>query len=122
MGLLPFMTERRSGGSRFRYICSFFCSLTRGELFPIIVVKLGKRGALTFTGGSIHRAETQAVTPLDTTGAGDAFAAAFLTAWVRKKSLPECTSLGNKAARIVLDVAGTQVEKKQFRNIARQLK
>jgi len=122
-GLLPFMTERRSAaGFRFRYICSFFRSLTKGEFFPVIVVKLESRGALVFAGGSIHRAETTPVSPLETTGAGDAFSAAFLTAWVRNKPLPECAALGNKAARIILDVTGTLANRKQFRSIAQELK
>jgi len=96
---------------------NFFSSLTAGKPFPIIVVKLGERGAICFAGGTIYRAETTAVLPKDTTGAGDAFCAAFLTAWIRNKALPECAALGNKAARMVLDATGTKVDGSAFKNI-----
>jgi len=96
---------------------SFFRSLSRGQ-FPIIAVKLGNRGAIVFAGGTSFRAETQAVVPMETTGAGDAFSAAFLSAWVQNKPLCECAELGNKAARVVLDVAGTRVNREQLKETA----
>jgi len=105
----------------FQEACEFLKSLTAGKSFPIIVVKLGERGAVCFAGGTVYRAETPAIFPLESTGAGDAFCAAFLTAWVRKKTPAECAALGNKAARIVLEVAGTGVEREQFKSIVRQL-
>lgn len=121
-GSSSFSVERRKPGSPFRRICSFFKILTDGNIFPIIVIKQGPRGAIVFAGGNIHRAETLAVIPLETTGAGDAFSAAFLTAWVRNKSLSECAAVANKAARIILDVAGTKVDRKPLQSIARQLR
>ncbi|MDR3167474.1 MAG: adenosine kinase [Treponema sp.] len=99
----------------------FLKNLTRNELFPIIVVKLGPRGAIAFAGGAIFREETVPVIPLETTGAGDAFCAAFLTAWIRNRSIAECAALGNRAAREVLDVKGTGVNKKQLSHLARML-
>ena len=98
--------------------CAYFKSMTEGKSFPIIVVKLGKRGALVFAGGIVYRAETREHKPLESTGAGDAFSAAFLSAWVRNKPLAECAALGNRAGRIVLDVAGTQVNREQLKDIA----
>ena len=99
----------------------YFMSLTAGKSFPVIVVKLGERGALCFAGGKILRAETSAIVPYDATGAGDAFCAGFLISWVRNKPLSECAELGNKAARIVLDAVGTQVDREKFKNLAGQL-
>ena len=102
-------------------IYTFFRSLTAGKSFPVIVVKLGKQGAVCFAGGNIHRAETQAVTPMEATGAGDAFSAAFLSAWVRDRPLQECAALGNSTARIVLDAVGTKVNGNQLEDIAKLL-
>ncbi|MCL2070484.1 MAG: adenosine kinase [Treponema sp.] len=76
---------------------------------PIIVVKLGSKGALCFSGGEIHRAETQAVEPLENTGAGDAFCAGFLFAYLQGKGLDECAALGNRTAAGVLNVTGTKL-------------
>ena len=98
-------------------IFSFFQSLTQDQPFPIIVLKLGEMGAITISEGRIHSAETQVIIPKDTTGAGDAFCAAFLAAWQQKKPLSECTALGNRAARIILDVTGTRADGMQLKNL-----
>ncbi|MDR0375084.1 MAG: hypothetical protein LBH85_05105 [Treponema sp.] len=42
-------------------------------------------------------------------------------AWLRDKSFGECASFGNKAAREVLDVDGTFVDRKKMSGIARLL-
>lgn len=52
------------------------CRLTGSS----VVVKLGEQGALLCSGGEIRYAPGIPVVALDATGAGDAFAAAFLTA------------------------------------------
>jgi sugar/nucleoside kinase (ribokinase family) len=80
--------------------------------FPLIVVNQGKQGATLFSEGRVITAETEARTPLESTGAGDAFCGAFLSAWVQKKPLAECAALANKAAGLVLAVPGTAVDEK----------
>jgi sugar/nucleoside kinase (ribokinase family) len=99
----------------------FFLGLTANELFPIVAVKRGKRGALVFAGGSVHRESTFAVKPQDSTGAGDAFCAAFLSAWIRGKAPGECAALGNKVAREVLAVPGTGVNRKKIAALGKLL-
>ena len=99
----------------------FFKGFTANELFPIVAVKLGRLGAGGFAGGAIHRAETIPIIPLDTTGAGDAFCAAFLCGWVRRHSLSECAHLGNRAAREVLDTPGTRIDPKRLTHLAKML-
>jgi sugar/nucleoside kinase (ribokinase family) len=98
-----------------------FRDFTANEIFPILTVKLGVRGAVVFAGGNIYRESTIPVIPLETTGAGDAFCAAFLGAWIRDKSLSECAALGNRAAREVLGVNGTKINLKQLKAIAKKL-
>jgi sugar/nucleoside kinase (ribokinase family) len=100
---------------------NLFRDFTANEIFPIVTVKLGVRGAVVFAGGNIFRESTIPVIPLETTGAGDAFCAAFLGAWIRDKSLPECAALGNRAAREVLGVDGTKIDPKQLTSIAKKL-
>jgi sugar/nucleoside kinase (ribokinase family) len=100
----------------------FFRGLTANELFPIVVIKRGKRGALVFAGGTVHRESTFAVMPRDSTGAGDAFCAAFLSAWVRNRPLGECAVVGNKVAREVLAAPGTGVNRKKIAALGRLLR
>ena len=90
--------------------------------FPIIVVKLGQDGAICYSGGRITRAETQAVTPVDATGAGDAFCAGFLAAWVKNKTPGECAAFGNMAAKTVLGAEGSQADKKALQTLAKLLR
>jgi sugar/nucleoside kinase (ribokinase family) len=121
-GLKPALPEPPSKkiSEKITRIFSFFQD-TNGKsgnpVFPIIVVKLGKGGALTFAEGKIIRSETKAVTPVDTTGAGDAFCAGFLAAWIKNKTLSECASLGNMAAGIVLDAEGSQADEKTLKTL-----
>jgi len=96
--------------------------ITDGELFPIIVVKLGGRGAIVFAGGNMYREETFSIIPRNTVGAGDAFCAAFISAWVRGKSLSECAVLGNKVAREILEVPGTHIKSGKLIKFAKMLK
>ena len=96
--------------------------ITDGELFPIVVVKLGGRGAIVFAGGNMYREETFSIIPRNTVGAGDAFCAAFISAWVRGKSLSECAALGNKVAREILEVPGTYIKSGKLKGFARMLK
>lgn len=114
-------TERRKRGSPFRRACTFFQALTGGKPFPIITLKLAHKGAMVFSGGNIYRAGTEAAEPVDTTGAGDAFCAAFLSAWVQGRQLTECAEIGNMAARIILGVTGTQAGREIFLPVARRL-
>jgi sugar/nucleoside kinase (ribokinase family) len=100
---------------------NLFRDFTANEIFPIVTVKLGVRGAVVFAGGNIYRESAIPVIPLETTGAGDAFCAAFLGAWIRDKSLSECAALGNRAAREVLGVNGTKINPKRLKAIAKKL-
>jgi sugar/nucleoside kinase (ribokinase family) len=50
------------------------------ELFPLVVLKLGAAGCVAASGGKRWRVEAPKVEAVDTTGAGDAFLAAFLAA------------------------------------------
>ncbi|QQO08941.1 carbohydrate kinase family protein [Breznakiella homolactica] len=104
-----------------REMFEFFREFTAQDIFPIIVVKRGPKGAAVFAGGRIYRSETLAVIPLETTGAGDAFCAAFLSAWIREKSLGQCADMGNRVAREVLDTPGTRIDKKKFTALAKSL-
>ena len=99
--------------------------MTDCEIFPIIAVKLGSRGAVIFAGGNMYHEETFTVVPRNIVGAGDSFCAAFISAWIRGESLSECAVLGNKVARKILEVPGTKIKSgklKYFANMLRRVK
>jgi len=103
-------------------ICPVLKCITEGEIFPVIVIKLGGRGAVVLAGGNIYREETFTIIPRNTVGAGDAFCAAFLTAWIRGKPIGECAAVGNKVARKILEVPGTRVKAEKLKSFAKMLK
>jgi ribokinase len=72
-----------------------------------IAVKLAERGAAVFSCGEVYHAETEPVDAAESTGAGDAFAAGFLAAWLRKEGPLQCGLAGNAAAALVLQSPGT---------------
>ncbi|MBM3120943.1 MAG: ribokinase, partial [Chloroflexi bacterium] len=65
------------------------------EHTPCVVVKDGAGGAYAFEAGKLAYAPALPVTPVDTTGAGDAFDAGFLAARLEGRPLAECLQWGN---------------------------
>lgn len=72
------------------------------RLFPTVVVKLDRDGAVAKAGGDMVHVPPQDVPVVDTTGAGDAFNAGFLAAYLTGASLPAAVAAGNaRAAHVV---------------------
>lgn len=80
----------------------------------IAVVKLGKDGAIVARGDERVRVASEAVTPIDTIGAGDCWAAGFLAAWLRDLPLEVCGRLGCLAGAAVVQVAGAQLPREAW--------
>jgi sugar/nucleoside kinase (ribokinase family) len=78
------------------------------------VVKLGSRGAAFTRRGETWESPVRAQVALDETGAGDAFAAGFLSGFARGLSPERCLRLGNRIAEEVIAVPGLRVEGKQL--------
>jgi sugar/nucleoside kinase (ribokinase family) len=62
----------------------------------IVIVKLGENGSLWLAPGRDVHAPAPRVKVVDTTGAGDAFNAGFLHAWMNGRTPAQCLALGNK--------------------------
>ena len=115
------LSEKEKETIILRDVCPMLKIITDGEIFPIAVVKLGGRGAVVVAGGNVYHEETFTIIPRNTVGAGDTFCAAFLAAWIRGKSLSECAALGNKVAREILEVPGTNIRSGKLKTFARIL-
>jgi len=76
----------------------------------VAVVKLGKDGALIARGTERLKVQAQVVEAVDTTGAGDLFAAGFLAAYLRGLPLEVCAKLGSQCGAAVVQVMGAQLE------------
>ena len=84
-------------------ICAFF------SRFPLRIfgVKLGEKGVLVtdfrekWIMGTLYQKK-----PVDTTGAGDAFLAGFVSAWLKGYDIPSCAAFGSAQSYSVLGAVG----------------
>jgi sugar/nucleoside kinase (ribokinase family) len=76
------------------------------QLVPLVVVKVGSRGALAQRGTERFTSPPQQVVPLDTVGAGDSFDAGFLHEYVRGSDLQTCLASGNRSGALSTTRAG----------------
>ena len=82
-----------------------------GGKVPTVVVTRSEKGAHAISGGEHAQVPAQPVARVvDTTGAGDLFAAGFLFGHVRGKSLAECLRLGAICAAEVISHYGARPE------------
>jgi len=80
---------------------------SQSEKLPLCVVKQGAEGATAHVNGEKIHCPAAAIDVKDTTGAGDAFNAGFIHAWLRKCSISACVSLGNQCgSHCVASVGG----------------
>ncbi len=77
--------------------------------FPgILIVKRGKEGAVATDGFDYVVSRAFDVQVMDTFGAGDAFAAGFVTAWSRKECLECALNVANAVAALKITQRGAQ--------------
>jgi len=88
---------------------------------PVAVVKLGKDGALVARGRERAHEVGAAVTAVDSTGAGDCWAAGFIAGYLRRAPLAACARLGNAAGAAVVQVLGAQLPRAQWLGIKGRL-
>jgi sugar/nucleoside kinase (ribokinase family) len=78
---------------------------------PVLVSTRSERGAIAIVDGVRHEAPAAPVeTIVDTTGAGDLFAAGFLAAHIDGRSVEDCLALGAAAAAEVISHYGARPE------------
>jgi fructokinase len=70
------------------------------------VVTLGERGAYGVTARGEAAVGGRKVEVADTIGSGDAFTAAFVTGWLRGRSLEDCVTVGNALGAMVARTKG----------------
>lgn len=85
------------------------------------IVKTGKDGAWVQSGNEKHHVSGLEANCIDTTGAGDLFAAGFLYGYAKGFPLQKCGDLGNLLAAAVIEVTGPKISDAHWKNIHRLL-
>lgn len=88
------------------------------EMTHLAVVKIGTKGALIKQGDEVvHVGIMAAAKRVDTTGAGDFYAAGFLAGLCEGLSLRQCGTIGAITAGKVIEVVGTTFGEESWREI-----
>ncbi|MGD9395740.1 MAG: carbohydrate kinase family protein [Candidatus Thorarchaeota archaeon] len=79
------------------------------KTFPgIVVLKMGKKGAIATDGFEYCTSEVFEVPVVDTLGAGDSFAAGFVMAWMRSERIEQALNVANAVAALTITKEGAQ--------------
>ena len=88
----------------------------------IAVVKIGKDGSLIKSGNEFYCIVPHLVKSIDTTGAGDLYAAGFLYGLANDYSLDVCGKIGSLVSSRVVEVIGTKMSEETWNEIAEKVK
>lgn len=77
-----------------------------GARFPVVALTRGREGVLVAADGVIHEIAAVAASALDPTGAGDAFCAGFLNAWLASGDARAAADAGVHVAARAVAVSG----------------
>ena len=83
----------------------------------IAVVKVGAKGAYVKRGNEMATIEPIAANVVDTTGAGDMWAAGFLAGFVKGENLKKCGLMGAIVAANVIEVIGPKMDETRWEKI-----
>ncbi|MEK6937873.1 MAG: adenosine kinase, partial [Nanoarchaeota archaeon] len=86
-----------------------FAAIELGHSVKIAIVKIGERGSIIAEEEGIHYVEPFSAQAIDTTGAGDTYAAGFLYGFCQGWPLPQCGKLGSLFASKVVEQKGVRI-------------
>jgi fructokinase len=78
------------------------------QTIPLAVLTRSEAGSVVIKGATRHHEKAAPATVVDTTGAGDAYAAGFLAALAKNQALPECARLASAAAAAAISQIGAR--------------
>ena len=86
------------------------------ESFPVVAVKAGAKGAYLAMNGQVYSSPAPNVAVVDTTGAGDAFDAGLINAWLDKSDAQSCLEAGVALGSLAVQAAGGAAALKRAKN------
>ncbi len=88
----------------------------------VAVVTIGKRGSLVAAEGKRYAIPAEGGLPIDTTGAGDNFAAGFLYGQSIGASWSQSAQIGSTLSGYVIEVVGPQIPEEQWPELKEKVK
>ena len=87
----------------------------------IAIVKTGKNGSLVRKGSEMHGIQPIAANSIDTTGAGDLYAAGFIFGLIKGYPLNKCGDLGSLLAGKTIEVIGPKMDSEKWKQVKRMI-
>ena len=91
------------------------------EMVEIVILKVGSAGSWIKSRDKSIRISAFPVNCLDTTGAGDLYAAGFLYGFSMGLGLEKCGSLGSLLAGRVIEIVGARMDREKFTEIKNEI-
>ncbi len=91
------------------------------EISPTVILKIGAEGSWLKTADETIKISAYPVKCVDTTGAGDLYAAGFLYGYANGFPLEKCGILGSFLAGKVIEIIGARMDNNSFREIKSEL-
>ena len=93
-------------------------ALQLAGLSEIAAIKVGAHGSYIAHAGIVEKIEpVHATRVIDTTGAGDLWAAGFLYGWLHERPLADCAKLGSILGAAVVQEQGSVLSEKVWQDI-----
>ena len=92
------------------------------KLNKIAIVKIGKKGSLVQHGNEFRTIGISPAKSIDTTGAGDLYAAGFLFGLIKGFSIEKCGHVGALLAANVIEELGAKISANRWENIQHVIK
>ncbi len=88
----------------------------------LAIVKVGAKGSYIKQGDTLLHIPARQAKPIDTTGAGDVYAAGFLYGYAKSLPLHQCAEIGTLCAAHVIEEIGAKITPARWQEIHKQLK
>ena len=92
------------------------------EQASLAIVKVGAKGSYIKQGNTLIHIPAKKVKPIDTTGAGDVYAAGFLYGYANNLPLKRCAEIGTLCAAQVIEEIGAKITPERWQKIHDKLK
>jgi sugar/nucleoside kinase (ribokinase family) len=92
------------------------------EQASLAIVKVGAKGSYIKQGNTLLHIPAKKVKPIDTTGAGDVYAAGFLYGYANNMPLDRCAEIGTLCAGQVIEEIGAKITPERWDKIHDKLK
>lgn len=88
----------------------------------LAIIKVGAKGSYIKQGDTLLHIPAEKVKPIDTTGAGDVYAAGFLYGYANNLPLSRCAEIGTLCAAQVIEEIGAKITPERWKKIHDKLK